>query len=59
MTQRKMNRLIPVGLLVMSSALIYRNFMHGRASDFAVGLLMGISIGLMIVGLVKQRRGLN
>jgi hypothetical protein len=56
MTRRKISRLIPVGLLMMSSALLYHNWMHGRGSDFAVGMLMGISIAMMIVGLVKHNR---
>lgn len=41
---------------MMSSALLYHNWMHGSGSDFAVGMLMGISIAMMIVGLVEQRR---
>jgi large-conductance mechanosensitive channel len=42
---------------MMSSVLIWRNFAHGRAPDFAVGVLMGSALTMMIVGLVKQRRG--
>ncbi len=56
MSRRKVSPFIPIGLLMMSSALIWRNFMHGRFTDFAVGLLMGMSIAMMIGGLIKQRR---
>lgn len=56
MSRRKVHPLIPVGLLMMSSALLWHNFMHDGFSDFTVGLLMGVSLGMMILGLIRQRR---
>ncbi len=56
MSRRKVHLFIPVGLLMMSSALLWHNFMHDRFSDFAVGMLMGMSLTMMIVGLIRQRR---
>jgi hypothetical protein len=54
MIRRKVSALIPAGLLVMAAALILQRW--GARSDFIVGVLMGASIGLMIVGLVRQTR---
>ncbi len=56
MSRRKVHLLIPVGLLMMSSALLWHNFMHDRFSDFAVGLLMGVSLGMIILGSIRQKR---
>jgi hypothetical protein len=55
--RRRISRFIPIGLLIMSSSLLWHNFSRGRAPDFAVGALLGVALGMMIVGLVKQRRG--
>ena len=56
MSRRKISPFIPIGLLMMSSALLWHNFMRDRLSDFAVGLLMGVGLGMMVVGFIRQRR---
>jgi hypothetical protein len=56
MSRRRTNPLISIGLLLMSLALIWHNFVHVHFSEFAFGLLMGVSIVLMIFGLIRQRR---
>ncbi len=56
MLQRKINRLLPIGLLMLSGGLILRNFVHGRYFDFAAGFLIGMSIVFMIAGFVRQTR---
>ena len=57
MTPRKLSIFTPVGLLMLSGALIFHNWFRGNYRDFATGLLMGMSIAMLIVGLIKQRRG--
>jgi hypothetical protein len=59
MTRRRINLLIPVGMLALAASNILRHYMHGSSWDFANGLLMGASIGLMIVGLLRQSRGMT
>ena len=51
-----MSIFMPVGLIMLSGALIFHNLFRGNYSDFATGLLMGMSIAMMIAGIVKQRR---
>jgi hypothetical protein len=56
MSLRKMNHLLPTGLLMLSGGLIMRNYVHGRYSDFAAGFLIGMSIVFMIAGILRQSR---
>jgi hypothetical protein len=46
-----------VGLLAFVAGSLVRLFAHGNYVDFAGGFLLGLSIVLMISGLVQQRRG--
>lgn len=57
MIRGKLNRLFPVGLLMLASGLILHNWMHGRYWDFAAGFLIGLSIIFVIVGFVGRSRG--
>jgi hypothetical protein len=41
MSQRKINRFVPVGLLVLMAGIFLQHFTHERYSDFAGGFLMG------------------
>jgi hypothetical protein len=53
------SRLIPLGLLLMSATLLYHNRYHNemddRFSEFVVGALRGLSIGLMLAGAAQRR----
>jgi len=59
MIRHRVSRLIPVGLLALVASILLRLYTHGNYSHFAVGFLMGLSIVLMIAGLVRQRRGMT
>ena len=54
MLRSKMNRLIPIGGLMLAGGLILHNWMHGRPTEFAAGFLIGMSIVFMIAGVVKR-----
>ena len=56
MKDRRINRLVPIGLLCLSGSIIVQRFMHNIQSDFVGGLLMGVSLGLILFGFLKQRR---
>jgi hypothetical protein len=55
----KASRLVAVGLLLMAAARLYHNWMPDRFPDFFFGTSMGVSIGLMLVGLWRSRRQAN
>jgi hypothetical protein len=56
MAQDKLNRLLPVGLVMLATGLILRNFAQGRFSNFGAGLLIGMSLVFMIAGFVRLSR---
>jgi hypothetical protein len=56
MFQNKLNRLLPIGLLLLASGLILHNFAQGRAVNFSAGLLIGMSLVFIIAGFVRQMR---
>ncbi|HWY19949.1 MAG TPA: hypothetical protein VNX26_01950 [Candidatus Acidoferrum sp.] len=58
MIRRKISPFVPVGMLALAASSIVRRYLHGNHWDFANGLLMGVSIGLMIVGVVRQSRNM-
>ena len=57
MTRRKVSPLFSLGLLMLSCGLGLRLWTHGNYSDFASGFLTGMSIVLLIGGLMKQKSG--
>lgn len=57
--RRKVSLFIPVGMLALAASNVARRYLHGNHWDFANGLLMGASIGLMIVGVVRQARDMT
>jgi hypothetical protein len=59
MIRRRINLFIPVGMLALAASSVLRHYMPADRWDFAGGLLVGASIGLMIVGLARQSRKLN
>lgn len=57
MLRRKLNRLLPIGLLMLATGLILHNWVHGRHTDFAGGFLIGMAAVFMIAGFVGHSRG--
>jgi hypothetical protein len=51
-----MNRLIPIGSLMLASGLVLHNWMHLRYSEFAGGFLIGMSCVFLIAGFIAQTR---
>jgi hypothetical protein len=49
---------IPAGMFALAASSLVRRYLHGTHWDFTNGLLMGVSIGLMIVGVVRQSRNM-
>ncbi len=58
MLHRKFNRLVPIGLLMLSGGLILHNWVHGRYTEFAGGFLIGMSVVFMIAGVMGRSRRL-
>jgi len=56
MSRDKLNRLFPIGLLMLSIGLMLHNWTHGRYSDFAGGFLIGMSIVFMLAGLARPSK---
>jgi hypothetical protein len=56
MFQTKLNRLLPVGLLLLAAGVFLHNFTHARSSEFASGLLIGMSLVFLIAGFVSRSR---
>jgi hypothetical protein len=54
--QRKLNRLLPIGLLMLATGLLLHNWMHGRYTEFAGGFLIGMAAVFMIAGFVAHSR---
>lgn len=54
MLQRKLNRLLPIGLLMLATGLLLHNWMHGRYTEFAGGFLIGMAAVFMIAGFVAH-----
>jgi hypothetical protein len=52
--QRKLNRLLPIGLLMLATGLLLHNWMHGRYTEFAGGFLIGMAAVFMIAGFVAH-----
>lgn len=57
MLQRKLNRLLPIGLLMLATGLVLHNWVHGPYTDFAGGFLIGMAAVFMIAGFVGNSRG--
>jgi hypothetical protein len=58
MPNRKMNSLLPIGMLMLAGGLILHNFTHARYSEFTGGFLIGMSLVFMIAGFVWRNRGI-
>lgn len=54
MAGRRMNIFVRVGLLALAAGLLVRLFTHASYSEFAAGFLIGLSIVLIIFGLVGR-----
>jgi len=55
----KLKNLFPIGMLLLSAGLILRNFLHTRYSEFAAGLLIGMSIVFMIASLSGRHKRIS
>ncbi|HEX3820130.1 MAG TPA: hypothetical protein VHW45_07350 [Candidatus Sulfotelmatobacter sp.] len=56
MFQKKLSRLLPIGLVLLAAGLVLHNFLHSRVVNFSAGLLIGMSLVFMIAGFVRQSR---
>ena len=56
MNQRKINRFVPVGLLLLMAGIFLQHFTHERYSDFAGGFLMGVALVVLIFGLAQKMK---
>jgi hypothetical protein len=52
----KVNRLLPLGLLMLASGLIVHNFIHAAYTESTAGLLIGMASVFMIAGFVAKMR---
>ena len=59
MSQGKLKNLFPIGMLLLSAGLILRNFLHTRYSEFAAGLLIGMSIVFIIASLYGRHKRIS
>jgi hypothetical protein len=57
--RRKFSFFFPVGLLMLSVSIALQHFTHARHPDFLSGFLFGASIGLLILGVARQWRGIS
>ena len=54
MLKRNLNRLFPIGALMLSGGLLLHNFLHARYTEFAAGFLIGMSIMFLVAGSLKK-----
>jgi hypothetical protein len=59
MARQIMNFFVRMGLLALASGLLLRLFAHASYTEFASGFLLGLSLVLMIVGLLRKSRGVT
>jgi hypothetical protein len=45
-----------VGLFALAISIGLQHWMHGNHADLASGFLMGVSIGLLILGLARPKQ---
>lgn len=57
MVGTKLNRLLQLGLLLLAAGGILRIFTRTRYSEFAGGLLIGMSLVFMIAGFLRRSSG--
>jgi hypothetical protein len=53
----KVNRLIPIGLLMLAGGLMLRVLMRGDYSESASGFLIGIALVFIVFGFVGLKGG--
>ena len=59
MIRRKANYYTAAGSLALAIGISSRLWLHGIYADFGGGFLMGVSIALLIFGLVRQKRSVS
>jgi len=55
--QSKLNRLQPIGLLMLGGGLLLRIWTKGDYSESAAGFLIGVSIVFIVVGFARRWPG--
>jgi hypothetical protein len=56
MIVRRSSLFTVTGLFLLAASIGTLHYMHGSHSDTASGFLMGVSIGLLILGLARPSR---
>jgi len=56
MAGRRINVFVQAGLLGLAAGLLVRLFTHANYSEFVAGFLIGLSIVLIIFGIVRRPR---
>lgn len=54
MLKRNLNRLFPIGALMLSGGFLLHNFLHARYTEFAAGFLIGMSTVFLIAASMKR-----
>lgn len=57
MLQTKVNRLLPIGLLMLAGGLMLYVSMRGDYSEFAAGFLMGVALVCVVFGCIGLKGG--
>jgi hypothetical protein len=57
MSQGKISRFVPAGLLALVAGILLQHFTHERYSDFAGGFLMGMALVFLIFGFAQKVKG--
>jgi hypothetical protein len=52
--KKSLDRLFPVGALMLSGGLLLHNFQHARSTEFTAGFLIGLSIVFLIASSAKR-----
>ena len=54
MLKKNLDRLFPVGALMLSGGLLLQDFLHAHSTESATGFLIGMSIVFLIAPSVKR-----
>ena len=57
MSRSQLNRLLPIGLLMLGAGLLLHIWMPGDYAESASGFLLGISAVFIVFGFLRQKRG--
>ena len=57
--RKNLSRLVPIGLVLLSSGLLLNRWMHGDYAESISGFLIGISLVFIVAGFVRHSRRLS